>query len=351
MGKTIAKTISGIAFFAYWGWTSVHSLSYFLQGNYFGWEHFAVLLIPETVLGLLFFYLLWPGKDSPDISGKFISIFSILIIIVLWMVGPLQSFFTLNLDSEGIVFSSFLYSFEIVLFGGLFISIVMRKLRLLRRFVEDYSSNVKSITPKQVEEFSAFLSGFPLNIARIGFIFAFCGYLISVPQLYFFAHVPLEVAIKSIFIGLAVSPIIALLMYILARRFLAGAYGLLYSFGKIPRPKLVVSLEWKLMMLGLFTLIMAISLFLPFIWNYFEGHIYFTTLLLGCVVMIFELVLIFSMSVRAFYFDMTTPLEALKKGLQILQTGERRYHINLQTGDEFEEVIEEFNKISGATAK
>ena len=345
--KMIGKIISGVLFFAYWAWVSMSSFEAFSRGDTFGWGHFAALLIPEIILALIFFYFLWPGKDSPDISSKFLSVFSMLIVAILWVVGPLQSFFTLNLDNRGISFSAFLYSFEVVLFGGIFLFIVMRLLGRVRLFLRDYSSNIKSITHERTDKFSAFLSSFPLKVGRLGFIFTFGGYLLSAPQLIFWGHTTSEAAVKSIFIGLAISPIIALLMYILSRRFLSGVHEVLYSFGEVSHPKLVLSIGGKVMMIGSCVLLMAGSLLFPLVWNYFEENVSLQMFLLGCGLMLLELIFIFSVSVKAFAYDIASSLEVLKKGLEILQTGEKRYRINIQTGDEFEGVFNEFNKIPG----
>lgn len=351
MGKKIARIVSGVVFFAYWAWVSTSSFEAFSRGDTFGWEHFAILLIPEIILALIFFYLLWPGKDSPDVSSKFLSIFSMLIVAILWVVGPLQSFFTLNLDNRGISFSAFLYSFEVMLFGGLFLFIVMRHLGQVRIFLRDYSSNIKSITHERAEKFSAFLSNFPLKVGRLGFIFTFGGYILSAPQLIFWGHTTSEAAVKSIFIGLAISPVIALLMYILTRRFLSGVHEILYSFGEVSHPKLVLSIGGKVMMIGSCILLMAISLLFPLVWNFFEGHIGLPMFLLGCGLMLLELIFMFIFSVKAFVYDIHGSLDILKKGLEILQTGEKRYRINMQTGDEFEEVVAEFNKIPGTVSR
>ena len=347
MVKRIAKIVSGVVFFAYWAWVSMSSFEAFSRGDTFGWEHFAALLIPEIILALIFFYLLWPGKDSPDVSSKFLSVFSMLIVAILWVIGPLQSFFTLNLDNRGISFSAFLYSFEVMLFGGLFLFIIMRYLGQVRLFLKDYSSNIKSITHERAEKFSTFLSNFPLKVGRLGFIFTFGGYLLSAPQLIFWGHTASEAAVKSIFIGLAISPVIALLMYILARRFLSGVYEILYSFGEVSHPKLVLSIGGKVMMLGSCIFLMAVSLLLPLVWNFFEENIGLRMFLLGCGLMLLELIFVFFFSVKAFVYDITSSLDILKKGLEIHQTGEKRYRINMRTGDELEDVIDEFNKIPG----
>lgn len=351
MGKKIARVLSGVVFFVYWGWASVSALGSFRRGDPFTWEHFATLLIPEIILALIFFYLLWPGKDSPNVSTKFLSVFSILILAVLWIVGPLQSYFTLNLDNRGISFSAFLYSFEVMLFGGLFTYVVLRYLRRVRIFLKDYSSNIEAITRERAEKFSEFLSGFPLKVARIGFLFVFGGFLISAPQLIFWGWTTTEVAVKSIFIGLAIAPVMALLMYILARRFLSGVFEILYSFGDVSHPKLVLSIEGKILMLGSCVMLMAISLLFPLIWNFVEENISLQMFLLGCGITLLELLSIFYVSVKAFAYDITNSLDVLKKGLEILQTGEKRYRINMRTGDELEEVIGEFNKIPGTIDK
>ena len=347
MGKKIARVISGAAFFAYWGWASMSAFESFTRGDVFRWEHFANLLIPEIILALVFFYLVWPGKDSTDVSGKFLSVFSTLIIVLLWVIGPLQSFFTLNLDNRGISFSAFLYSFEVMIFGALFIFVILRYLRRVKIFLKDYSSNIKSITHERADEFSEFLSSFPLKAARIGFLFVFGGFMISAPQLIFWGWTTTEVAIKSIFIGLAMAPVMALLMYILARRFLSGVFEILYSFGDVSHPKLVLSIEGKIMMLGSCMLLMAVSMLFPLLWNFFESNIGFQALLLGCGIMLLEIITISYVSIKAFVYDITSSLDILKKGLEILQTGEKRYRINMRTGDEFEEVVDEFNKIPG----
>lgn len=343
--RNIAKFISGLTFFVYWCWTSLFSLQAFIREDVFNWGHFALLFIPQIILALIFFLLLWPGKDSTDISSKFVSVFSILIACVLWVVGPLQSFFTLGLDARGISFSAFLYFFEVVAFGGLFIFILIRQLKHVRVFLKDYSSDIKTITKERVEGFANFLSSFPVKIARIGFLFAFSGYLLATPQLILFAGTSYEVAIKTVFIGLAVAPIITLLMYVLARRFLSGVYEILYSFGSVAKPKLVLSIENKIMLIALGVFLMAISFLFPLAWNFFENNISVETFLLGGGIMILELISISYISTKAFVYDLKRSLDVLKKGLTILQSGDKRYRINIRTGDEIEEIIDEFNKV------
>lgn len=346
ISKRFGKIFFGLIFFAYWAWSSAFSLEAFINNLPFGWEQFSLLLIPEIILALFFCYFLWPGKDSPDVSAKFLSVFSILIVVVLWIVGPFQSFFTLDINHQGISFSAFLYSFEALVFGSVFLYVMMRYLRKVREFLADYASNIKTITKERTDKLSEFLSGFPLKIARIGFFFTFGGYFIATPQLIFIAKTTNEVALKSIFIGLAISPILALLMYIFARHFLSGVFEILYSFGNVARPKLVVSVGNKIMILSFFMLLMVFSLLFPLAWNFHEDNISSQTALFGFGAMLLEILVMYYISARVLTADISRSLDALKKGLEILQTGERRYQINTRTGDEMEEVIDEFNKVA-----
>jgi len=345
--KTVAQFVFGIIFFAYWCWTARFSLDIFSAGGSFAWGTFGLLLIPQVAMSLAFFYSLWPEKGSPEVPGKFLSVFSTLIMVIFWIIGPIQSYFTFDMTGKELSYLAFLYLWEVVVLGILFIYITMRWLRRVKNFLEDYSSDIKSITKERIENFSRFLSRFPLNVARLGFFIGLGGYVLASFQLVFWGGARYEAGIKTLMVGLGLSPLFGFMLYVLAYRFLGGIYGILYSFGQVSKPSRVLSIVSKIMIFGSGMLLMVVSLLLPLVWNFFEGNIDLNTFMLGGGIIILELIIVFYIAATVFAENIIRPLEILKKGLQILQTGEKRYRINVRTGDEIEEVINEFNKAAG----
>lgn len=345
--KTVAQFVFGTAFFAYWCWTARLSLDIFSAGGSFGWGTFGLLLMPQVAMASAFFYSLWPEKGSPEVPGKFLSVFSILIMVIFWIIGPIQSYFTFDMAGKQLSYLAFIYLWEVVVLGILFIYITMRWLRRVKKFMKDYSSDIKSITKERIENFSGFLSRFPLNVARLGFLFSLGGYVLGSLQLVFWGGARYEAGIKTLMVGLGLSPLFAFMLYVLSYRFLGGIYGILYSFGEVSRPSRVLSIVSKIIIFGLGMIMMTVFLLFPLVWNFFEGHININTFALGGGIILLELIIVFYIASTVFAENITMPLEVLKKGLQILQTGEKRYRINVRTGDEIEEVINEFNKAAG----
>ncbi|HUX35630.1 MAG TPA: hypothetical protein VMV71_01195 [Candidatus Paceibacterota bacterium] len=345
--RTAAQFIFGAAFFTYWCWTARFSLDIFSAGGSFTWSTFGLLLIPQVAMASAFFYSLWPEKESPEVPGRFLSVFSALILVIFWITGPIQSYFTFDMSGKQLSYLAFLYLWEVVVLGILFIYITMRWLGRVNKFLEDYSSDIKSITKERIENFSNFLSRFPINVAWLGFLFSLGGYALGSLQLVFWGGARYEAGIKTLMVGLGLSPLFAFMLYVLSYRFLRGIYEILYSFGEVSKPSRVLSIVGKIMIFGFGMLLMVVFLLFPLAWNFFEGNIAINTFALGGGIIFLELIIVFYIAATVFAENITIPLEILKKGLQILQTGEKRYRINVRTGDEIEEVINEFNKAAG----
>lgn len=346
--KNMAQFVLGVISFTYWCWAAWFSLTIFSTMGSLEWRTFGFIFIPEIAIVLVFFYLMWPGKGSLEVSNKFLSVFSILIVTIFWIISPIQSFFTLNLTGREISFTAFLYLWEVMILGGLFIFILMHWLGRVKSFLGDYNADIKSITKERVESFSQFLSHFPLHVAYLGFFFSLIGYTLSAVQLVFWAGAGYSEGIKSIISGLAFSPLFALLLYVLAYGFLRDIYEILYSFGDIAKPNRVLSIRGKVTILAFSFILIVISLLSTLIWNFLDGNITKNIFLLGAGIITFELIIILYISVKTLVDDITKPLEMLKKGFEILQTGEKRYRINVRTGDEIEELVYGFNKAADA---
>ncbi len=350
----IRRWISAIVLFllaAVWILSMKVSISDFLVGDHYSWNTFAWWLVFLVSLSAVLILLLWPKNPQSEIKRTLISSFISTTVVIFWIIGPLQSAFALHLTSRQISFAALEYFLEVAVLGGVFIFIALRWFREFDLFLKDYSSNVSTITKDRIRSVSNSISYYPLRISLLGFFISFGGYLLGDAMLVVFAGANRDQAIKDLLVALAMSPIAFLTLYSFGHWVLQKVNGVLASFGDILEPKAILPLKTKIMFLGFSSIILGVVLYAPLVWNFIEGHLPPGIFYLGLAITSLEVILIVYVSSLTFSADLTESLSELKRGLEVLQSDDKNYRINIKTGDEIEEAAYAFNRAAESLSK
>jgi hypothetical protein len=342
--RNVAIGIFGASFFIFWVLGIWFSYLSFRIGYRFTWIDFAALFLPLLFSAFLLFYLLWPGEESSSIRRKFLATYGLLAAAIIWLVGPIQSFFVLNLDYTQISLSAFSYLIEGLFFGIVVVGLVLRRLKKVDEFLADYHSKIKSISKSRVEEVSEIISTYPLKVSALGFFAVLGGYFLGAAILFWVGGVSYRDAIKDALTGLAIAPILFLSVYVITYKYLRGVNEILYTFGDVLRPRRVLFIGQKMMLLGGAFLLLMMMMFLPLFWDCLSETISDNKLIGGLAVMSVEFALIIYLSTRAFIADLQSALVKIEKGLEILQSENWDYRLNIKTGDELENIAYDYNK-------
>jgi len=342
--KKVAIGIFLVSFFAFWIWGIWFSYLSFLIEYDFDWVDFIFLFLPLLFSAFFLFYLIWPGEESPSLRQKFLVVYSSLTAVIIWFVGPIQTFIMLNLNYAQIALVAFSYLLEGLFFGMVVVYFVLKQLDKVDKFLADYHSKIKSISKARVEEVSEIISAYPLKVSVIGFFVVLGGYLIGAAILFWPGGVSYRDAIKDAMIGLAIAPILFLSVYVITYRYLRGVSEVLYTFGDVLKPRRVLSIGQKMMCLGGSFFLLTTAMFVPLFWDCLSETISDQKLIGGLIAMSVGFALIIYFSIKVFVADLQSALIKIEKGLEILQSEEWDYRLNIKTGDELEDIAYDYNK-------
>jgi hypothetical protein len=339
-----ATYIFGVSFMLFWIWGIWFSFLSFRINYPFDWIDFVALFLPLLFSAFVFLYLLWPGKQSSMMRRKFLTIYGVLTAVIIWLVGPIQTFFVLNLTDSQISLSAFNYLIEGLVFGSAVLYVVLNWLKKVDDFLRDYHLKIKAIGRERVEEVSETISTYPLRVSVLGSSVVFFGYIIAALILLFFGETNYRDVIKDALTGLAIAPILFLLVYVITYKYLQGVNEILYVFGDVVRPRRVLSLGQKMILLGAGLFLLVMMMFLPLFWDCLTGSILSWKLVAGLIMMSLEFVVIIYFAIRSFVSDLEGGLAKIEKGLEILQSKDWDYRLNIKTGDELEDIAYDYNR-------
>ncbi|MDD3752766.1 MAG: hypothetical protein PHS16_02425 [Candidatus Colwellbacteria bacterium] len=351
--KNKLASIFGASFVAYFLYSMYYSYLGVIGEVSFGWIDVPKIFVPLIILICLITYSITRKIETLDIiRKKLICLYLIAVSFLFLFLSPLEEFFVLNITGREVALNTVFYLLEVVIFGAIGILVFMSWFKPVKEFLDSYQSDIKKISKENIKKITSVVESFSIKTAATAGILSLIAYIVGAFSLYLFSSsVSTLVIVNNLLVGLAISPIIFMIIYSVSDHILKDVNNILYVFGDITSPKRRISVGTKVIsasfLPGSFFVAMSAALFL----NFSAGLSSINFFYMGMAV---NFVLTSSWAIiigKTIIANAKNSLLEIRHGMELLESGNWDHRLNIKSGDEMELVAYEFNKMADELKK